>query len=157
MHFVPLCGRRQVDLERKLQRKLNNASTVLVDDLTEVVDRVASVTRTTIGVAEATSRIARIRNVSSVSIGNVESPQTNRIQRQEDVTSSQVGGSGIDLGRICLVEDVEQSRTELNLLRLSDVEVLEERDVEVTTTRSANVERWLRWSSVRETRYREFA
>ena len=146
-----------MDLERKLQRKLNNASTMLVDDLTEVVDGVASVTRATIGVPEPTGRIAWVGNVSSVPVGNVESPQANRIQSEEDVASSQVCRSSIDRRRIRLVEDVEQSGPELKLLRLSDVEVLEERDVEVATTRSANVERWLRWSSVRETRYREFA
>lgn len=146
-----------MDLERKLQRKLNNATTVLVDDLTEVVNRIASVTRTAIGEPESTSRIARISNVSSVSVGNVKSSQANRIQRQEDVASSQVCRRDVDGRRIRLVEDIEQSGPELNLLRLSDVEVLEERDVEVAATRSANVERRLRWSSVRETRYRELA
>ena len=79
-----------MDLERKLQRKLHDAAAVLIDDLTEVVNRVASVTRATIRVAEATGRIAGVRNVSSITIRNVESPQANRIQRQEDVASSQV-------------------------------------------------------------------
>ena len=153
MHFVPLCGKEASDLERKLQCKLYYSPAVFVDDLTEVIERVASVSpKRPIGEAEPTSRIARIRNVGPIAVGNVKSPQANRIQRQEDVASGQVCRSDVDRGRIRLVEDVEQSGPELNLLRLTDVEVLEERDVEVAAARSANVERRLRWTSVREAR-----
>ena len=45
----------------------------------------------------------------------------------------------------------------MNLRRLSDVEVLEERDVEVASSWSPNVERRLRWSSIREARNGELA
>ena len=130
---------------------------MLVDDLTEVIDRIASITGATIGIAEPASRIARVGNVGSVSIGNVEASIANRIQCQEDVASSQVCGSDIDDCRIRLVKDIEQSRTELNLLRLSDIEVLKERHVEVAAPRTANVERRLRWTRIGEAWYPELA
>ena len=99
---------------------------MLVDDLTEVIDGVTSITHPSIGVAEPARWIARIGNVGSISIRNVEPAQTNCIQRQEDVGSTQVEGGGIDLRRIRLIEHIEQAGAELKLLRLGDVEVLEE-------------------------------
>ena len=99
---------------------------MLVDDLAEVVNRVTSVARPSVCVAEATSRIARIGNVCPIPIGNINAPQANCIQRQEDVAPSQVNGVDVNSCRIRLIEDVEQSGPELKLLRLGDIEVLEE-------------------------------
>ena len=94
-------------LEVKLQRKLHDASTVFVDDLAEVINRVASVAGAAIGEAEPTGWIAWIGDVGPIPVGNVDSSQANCIQRQENVASSQGRGSRIDLRRISLVEDVE--------------------------------------------------
>lgn len=60
---------------------------MLVNDLAEVVKRVTSVARAPVSETEATRRIARIRNVGPVSVGNINSLQANRIQRQEDVAA----------------------------------------------------------------------
>ena len=62
---------------------------MFVDDLAEVVDRVAPVTRTTIGKPEPTGRIAGIGNVGPISVRNIDSPQANRIQSEKNVASSQ--------------------------------------------------------------------
>src|ERR1051326_2087503 len=157
VHCVPLCGNLGKASEVKLQRKLHDSPAVLVDDLAEVVERVTAVTRATISEAEPTRRIARIRGVGPIAVRNRDAFQADCIQREEDVASCQRRRSRIDLRRISLVEDVEQSGAELQLLRLTDIEVLEERDVEVAATRSANVERRLRWSGVRERWNRELA
>lgn len=125
---------------------------MLVDDSTEVIHRVASITRTTIGKAEASSRIARIGGIGSISIRNRYSPIADSVERKKDVAATQVSGGGIDLHRIGLIEHIEEPSPELNLLGLSDVEVLKERDVEVASARSPNIERWLRWTSVGECR-----
>ena len=88
VHLVPFCGNFQVKLlERKLQGKLDDSPSVLVDDLAEVMKSVTSVTGPSVGVAEPASRIARIGNVGPITIRNVDTPQANRIQRQKDVAS----------------------------------------------------------------------
>ena len=80
---------------------------MFVDDLAEVMERVASVTRAAIGEAEVTGWIAWIGDVGPIPVGNINSSFANCIQRQEDIASSQVRGSRIDLRWISLVEDVE--------------------------------------------------
>ena len=54
--------------------------------------------------------------------------------------------------RICLVEDVEEPASKLDLLGLGDLEILEERDIEVTSARGPYVKRRLRRSGVAECR-----
>ena len=56
------------------------------------------------------------------------------------------------MSRIGLIEHVEKARPELKLLRLANVEVLEERNIKVAAARRPDVERWLRWSSIGERR-----
>ena len=130
---------------------------MFVHDLAEVVNRITAVSRTPVGESETAGWIAGIGNVGTISIRNIDPAQADRIQGQEDVASSQVRGSNIDDGWIRLIEDVEESGPELKLLRLRDVEVLEERDVEVAATRTADIERRLRWSTIRERRNLELA
>ena len=60
---------------------------MLVHDLAEVVNRVTAVTRTTVGEAEPTGRIARIGNVGPIPVRHIDASQANRIQREEDVAS----------------------------------------------------------------------
>ena len=99
---------------------------MLVDDLAEVIDGVASIPRPSIGEAEPSRWIARIGDVASISIWNVEPAHTDCIQRQDDVSSTQVECGGIDLRRVRLIEHIEQAGAELNLRCLTDVEVLKE-------------------------------
>ena len=133
------------DLEHKLQCKLHNPSTALGLDLAEVIDRVLSV-------AEPASRIAHTDDVSAITTRTVHLPIAHRFERQEDVASSRVGRRHVNLRGIRLVENVEESGAELNLLLFSNVEVLEEGDVKVAPAWRAQIERWLRWSRVRERR-----
>lgn len=107
MHFVPCSGNLVKRLEVELQRKLHDASTVFVDNLAEVMKRVASVASAAIGEAEPTGWIAWIGDVGPIPVGNINSSFANCIQRQENVASSQCRGSRIDLRWISLVEDVE--------------------------------------------------
>ena len=93
---------------------------MLVHDLTEVVNGIASVTRATISKPESSSWIAHIRGIRSVSSRHRNPAQAHCVERKEDVASSQVGGSGVDLCWIRLIEHIEQARSELNLLVFTD-------------------------------------
>ena len=140
--FPPLVS----DLEVKLQCEFDYAPATFVLNLTEVVDGV-------LREAEATSRIANVGNVATVSVGTTECAIALRLQREKDVTVGRVCRSDIDLSRIRLVEYIEKSGAELNLLLFSDVEVLEEGDVKVAPAGSTQVERWLRGPAISETWY----
>ena len=98
---------------------------MLVHDLTEVIEGIASITGATIGIAEAASWIAHVGRVCSIASWHGDPAQAYRIECKEDVASSQVGGSCIDLCWIRLIEHIEQAGSELNLLFFSDVEILE--------------------------------
>jgi hypothetical protein len=126
-YFAPraeLIARLVGDLEHELQCKLHDSSATLGLDLTEVIDRVLSV-------AEAARRIAHADYVSAITTRAVHPAIADRFQRQEDVTSSRISRGNVNLRRIRLVEYVEESGAELNLLLFGDVEVLEEGDVKV--------------------------
>jgi hypothetical protein len=145
----PVLGKRpNVNLEREFQSELNNSAATLILDLAEVVERVVCK-------AEPASRITNAGSVRAITRRNRDPAIADGVQRQEDVASKRSGVSDVKLCRVRLIEYVEQSGPELNLLLFSDVEILEEGDVEIASTRTANVERRLRWSGVRERRNRQ--
>lgn len=124
---------------------------MFVEDLAEVVDRVTPVTRATIGKPEATGWVAGIAGAGPSSGRNSYSSKADGIQSEKDIAAAgRAQRSDVELRRISLVEHIEESGSELNLLRLSNAEVLEERNIEVASTRSSNIKRWLRWASIRE-------
>ena len=133
------------DLERELERKLHDSSSVLVHDLAEVIDRA-------LREPEPTSRVASAGSVRAVTSRNGDPAIADCIQRQIDIAGAQGRGRVVERRRISLVEYVEESGPELKLLLFSDVEVLEEGDVEIASTRTPDIERRLRWASVREGR-----
>src|ERR1700741_2877915 len=135
-------------LEVKLQCKLHYSATALVLDLTEVVYGV-------LRVAEAASWVARTGRACAVSGWNGDPAIADRIQRQVYIGRVRVSDTHIYHRWKCLIEHVEQSGTELNLLLFSNIEVLEEGDVEIAAARGANIERRLRWTSIRECRNRK--
>ncbi len=99
----------------------------------------------------------RITDVGSYSSGSVwhlgNNNVTRRLKCQVDIAV--VGIRGIDIPRVCLVEDVEEPCPELNLLRFADLEVLEERDVKVASVWRPNVKRRLMRSGLTESRESE--
>jgi len=139
------------ELERELQGKFYYSATVLVDDFTEVIDGVTSITGTTIGIAEPACRIAGIGGSTS-SVRDTHSRVADSVQREKDIATSQVSRSSIDLRRIRLIEHVEEPGAKLQLLRLTEAKVLEDRDVEVAPAGSPDVEGWLRRPRVRKCR-----
>ena len=143
-----LMSRMIGDLERKLQCELYYSSAALVLDLSEVIDRV-------LREVETTSGIARVRSIRAIPRGSRYPLVAHRIQREEDIASGRVCSRDTDLRRVRLIEYVEQSSPELQLLLFTNVEVLEEGDVEITSARSAYIERRLRWSGIRERRNRK--
>jgi len=134
----------RTDLEVELKREFYDSSTVLVGDFTEVVKRIASIASTTISVTEATSWIADIVNGPTISIWiAILSYVADRIKRKEEVGSAPIQRSYVDLSRIGLVEDIEEPGAELELLRLAEIEVLEERGDEVAPAWCSQIERRL--------------
>ena len=133
-------SRVEFELERELEGELNYTATMLVNHFTKVSNGIASVTRTSIGVSKSARRITGARRVAAGTGGYRNSAVTHRIESQVDIAISQAKRTGIDLGRIRLVEDVEESGSELELRRLSYIEVLKERNIEVASTRSPNIE-----------------
>src|SRR5205085_11027376 len=127
------CGVQGRSLEVELERKLYAPVPVLFDDVPEVsqgvlrelvtLGRVADVVRGAHAVRHAAQHETRAR-------GGVD--DVLRLQRQVDVAEVGVGER--------LVEGVEESDAELELLRLREVEVLEEGHVEVAPVRAADVE-----------------
>ena len=113
---------------------------MLVDHFTKVANSIASVTCTSVGISEAGRRITGIRSSTSAVWNTVHPHVTDGVEREVDIAVAQAKGARVDLGRIRLVEDVEESGSELELRRLRDIEVLEERDVEVAATRCPNIE-----------------
>jgi len=134
-----------LDLEVELKCELYDSSAVFVDDLPKVVKRFLTVMETTRWVADIICRITiSFRHTILMNV-------TNGVEREIDVTPTQASCC-IDLCRVGLIEYVEQASTELELLRLAEVEILKERDVKVAAARRPQVERRLRWSTVREAR-----
>ena len=97
--------------------------------------------------------LGRIADVccTSRSIGNGDGPTGDAlgVERQVDIALAETACRG-DLTGVCLVEDVEKARSELKLLTLAEVKVLEERNVKVAPAGCPQVEGWLGWTSVRE-------
>ena len=113
---------------------------MLVNHFTKVSSGVASVTRTSICVSESTRRITGASRTSTVSGRYGNSAVTHSVEREVDIAIPQAKRARVDLCRIRLVEDVEESGSELELRRFSDIEVLKERDIEVAATRRPNIE-----------------
>ena len=115
---------------------------MLVQDLTEVMYGVASVSRTAVGEPETSRWITWVCR-AAYAVWHLSSHVTNSVQSKENIATTGGERIGIDLRRIRLVEHVEKTGPELELRLLCNTEVLEEGNVEVATTRSANVERRL--------------
>ena len=124
---------------------------MLVDDLAKVVQGF-------LRIVIATRRIAdRAVNGSASSIGGIsDSYIADGVKREIDIARAQAA-RGRNLRRIGLIEYIEEAGPELNLFRFADVEVLEERDVEIAPVRSPYIERRLRGSSIWERRNLERA
>ena len=134
-----------LDLEVELKRELHYSATMLIHNLAEVVFRFLTV-------IEATRRVADIICRITISFRHsILMNLTNGVEREIDVTPTQAS-CVIDLCRVGLIEYVEKACPELELLRLAKIEILKERDVKVAAARRPQVERWLRWSTVREAR-----
>ena len=131
---------RVIDSECELQCELHNSSTVFIDDLTEVIESVVSE-------LEAFGWVTRIRRPTST-IWHLRSHVADCVECEKDVAATETSRRSIDLRWIRLIEHVEKPCPELKLLRLSDTEVLEEGDVEVTSARRPNIEGRLRWTSI---------
>ena len=135
--------RQACRLEVKLERELNDSSSMFIYDLAKVVLR---------GLIKliALRRIADACRTSR-SIWNGHGPIRDAlgVERQVDIALAETTRRG-DLTWVCLIEDVEEARAELKLLGFAEVEVLEERNVKVAPARRPQVEGWLGWSSVRE-------
>src|SRR5690349_10377677 len=119
---------------------------MLVGNLAKVIDGVLrvciSLPRITHPGSYSTTAVRRRTQAVAVCI----LVQRNGVQRQIDIAIRRV--SYIVSGRVGLVEDVKKACPELKFLRLGEVEVLEERHVEVRSCGSAKVERRLRRSAL---------
>src|SRR5205085_1486420 len=102
------------ELEFELQCKFYYSATTLVDDLAKVVQRFLCI-------SESLCRIAGIGGPASPVI-NSHPLVADSIEREINVARAQAA-RGSDLCRVGLVEHVEETCTELKLLRLADVEV----------------------------------
>ena len=123
-------------LEVELECEFNYSPAVLVDDLSKVI-------LCGLIVIKAASWIANVVNRSTSSIRDIVLVHlADGVERQIDVTRTQTTGR-TNLRRIGLVEDIEEPGAELELLRLAEIEVLEERDVEVASAWRSQIERWL--------------
>lgn len=111
-------------LEVELERELNDSSSVLIRDLSKVVERVRIKRVTLSWVTNA------VRTTQSIWNGDVLI--ASRVECQIDIAGTETTG-GRNLTRICLVEDVEEARSELELLTFTEVEVLKERNVKVAS------------------------
>ena len=101
-------------------------------------------------IRKALGRIANIVDRPTSSIRHVINAHVaNCVERQVDITRTQTTGR-TDLCRIGLIEYVEEPGPELELLRLAEIEVLKERNVEIAPARCSQVKRRLRRSSVGE-------
>lgn len=123
-------------LEVELECEFNNSPAMLIHDLTEIID-------CGLIVREAASWIAYVVDRSTIAIRHaVLTHITDGVECQIDITRTQTTG-GTNLRRIGLVEDIEEPGAELELLRLAEIEVLEERNVEVAPAWCSQIERWL--------------
>jgi len=113
---------------------------MLVNHFTKVANRITSVTRASIGVSESARWITGVSRITAGAGWYCNSAVTHRVEREVDIAISQAKRVGVDLRGICLVEDVEESGSELELRRLSDIKVLKERNIEVAATRGPNIE-----------------
>src|SRR5947209_6299297 len=68
----------------------------------------------------------------------IDEDVTDRAQADVDIAVREVA---LEEARVCLVEDVEEPGAELNLLALTDIEVLEERHIVIPAMRRPQVER----------------
>src|SRR5262245_20551123 len=106
---------------------------MLVGDLTKVLEGV-------ICEAESLGGITDIRcTTSSIGNHNVAWCVRYRIQFEIDITVRR--RVQVDLGWIGLIEEVEEAGPQLEALALADLEVLEQRDVEVASARITDIER----------------
>src|SRR6185295_12099517 len=132
-------------LEVVLKGELDYATTVLVRDLSEVIDGISRV-------AESSGRIAEVslRATRQTIRRGCHGPVADSVELKVYIARRRI--TNINPGRICLVEDVKEARPELDLLILANHEILEERDIEVTPARSSYIERRLSRSRVSERR-----
>ena len=130
------------DLKLELQCEFHNSAAVQINDFAKVVEGVTSISRTTIRETEPAGWIADIAvDGSANSVRNIgDLLKAYGVERQKDVTPLEIRRRNIGQCRIGLVENVEESRPELNLLGLTDVEVLEERNIEVAPARGPKIE-----------------
>src|SRR5882724_2318522 len=130
-----------VRLEVELQSNFDDAMTVFVGDLAKIVQRIRSemIPFTRIADIPSDKSARAVRNG-----GSVDRNITGCVQSQVDVTVVRV--RDINPGRICLVEYVEETASELNRFRFADLEVLEERYVKITAAWQSHIERRRQWS-----------
>lgn len=137
----PLAYRLEVELEREL----NDSSSMFIYDLAKVVFR---------GLIKLIS-LERIANACRASRciwnGDGSTRDALGVERQIDIALAETTRRR-NLAGIRLVEDVEEAGSELELLGLAKVEILEERNVKVAPAGRPQVEGWLRRAGVRELR-----
>src|ERR1051325_1224052 len=121
-------------LEVILQSELDDAMAMFSDDLAKVVDGLLVEAEPARRITDVVSRAAR-RTVGNAIAMNI----TDDIQRRVDVVVSL--RIALRVARERLVEDVEEPGAELDLLALTDVEVLEERHIVIPTMRRPQIER----------------
>src|SRR3954468_21712521 len=97
-----LMSRPVGELEFELQCEFYYSTTVLVDDLAKVIQRLLCI-------SESLCRIADADRVVTSPVINVHSLVADRVKRQIDVARSQTA-RGSDLCRVGLVEHVEETR-----------------------------------------------
>src|SRR5436305_14374141 len=115
-----------------------------------LVDGVAEVRLGLWRIRESLGRVAGVRR-SAGAVRHTHPLVALGVERQVDVART-VAARVADLRRVGLVEDVKEPGAELQLLRLAEVKILEERNVEVAPARSPHVERRLRRPVVGEGR-----
>ena len=112
-----------VELEIKLQGEFHYSATVLAHDLAKVV-------LSFLRIIKSLGWITRIRS-SAGSVVDSHSHVADGVERKVNVACTQ-GTRRSELCRIGLVEYVEEPGSELKLPGFAKLEILKERDVEVT-------------------------
>lgn len=136
-------------LEGELQSQFNDALTAFVCDFAEVILRVVGERKSLRRIANTLVCAARAIGEGLGKLGNNTSRRHNglidwraracRVQRQINVAVA--GVTVINILRKCLVEDIEESSTELQVLGFLDLEILEQGKVPVLAIRRAEIER----------------
>jgi hypothetical protein len=126
-------------LEVVLEGKLDYPAAMFVRYFSEVIQR-------RLGESEPASRIAEVGPcLTRPAIrGRRDALDAFGLEDEVDIAISSI--TNIDPSRIRLVENIEESTSELDLLVLGDLEILEERDIEVTPARTPYIKRRLRRS-----------